>query len=102
MVEKGHLSPEAMDRILSKKQQPTNDTRKNVVTLRITDEINQTLDDLVSLSIAQSRSEAAYMLIVEGINARADLFEQIRKHSEEIEKIKKGLQQTTFDFGQLK
>lgn len=91
-----------MDRILSKNQHSTNDIRKNVVTMRVTDEINQALEGLVSLSVAQSRSEVAYMLIIEGLKARTDLFNQISKRSEEIEKIKNELKQVISDFGQLK
>lgn len=99
MVEEGQLSPEAMDRLLPEIVQPPSDLKKNVLTLRVTDDVIKNLDSLVSLSIAQSRSEAAYMLIIEGQKARAELFEQIKKSSEEIENIKKQLELSVTNFG---
>ena len=52
--------------------------RSNVITVRLDDETLQRLDDLVSASIAQSRSQAASMLINEGINAKFELFNEVR------------------------
>lgn len=57
-------------------------------------EVVRYLDDLVSANIAQSRSEAASLLIVEGIKGKAQLFAEIRQHAEEIDVIRKRMQQS--------
>lgn len=77
----------------------TPERRNNVISVRLSDETLQCLDDLVSANIAQSRSDAASRLIMEGIKNHAALFEQIRKHTEEIENIRQRLQQSIQDSG---
>lgn len=77
----------------------TSERRKNVISVRLSDETLQCLDDLVSANIAQSRSDAASRLIMEGIKNHSDLFEQIRKHTEEIENIRQQLQQSIQNSG---
>lgn len=101
MVQSGHLSAEAMDNVLAELQdnEILNEKRNNVISFRITDDINNKLDDLVSLSIAQSRSEAAYMLILEGVKSHSELFNEIKKHKEELKNIKSKFDNILVDFG---
>jgi predicted transcriptional regulator len=66
--------------------------RSNVITVRLDDETLQRLDDLVSAGVAQSRSQAASMLINEGINAKSELFNEVRKHNEEVSNSRQRLQ----------
>jgi hypothetical protein len=75
------------------------ESRNNVISVRLNDETLQCLDDLVSANIAQSRSDAASRLIMEGIKNNVALFEQIRKHTEEIENIRQKLHQSIEDSG---
>lgn len=77
----------------------TSEHRNNVISVRLNNETLQCIDDLVSANIAQSRSDAASRLIMEGIKNHASLFEQIRKNTEEIEKIRQQLQQSIKDSG---
>lgn len=74
-------------------------TRSNVITVRLSDEALRCLDDMVSVQIAQSRSEAASMLIAEGIRARSALFDEIKKHTEQMEAIRLKLIQTIQESG---
>src|SRR5690606_22911558 len=70
-----------------------NGKRNNVITVRLNDETLLYLDDLVSASVAQGRSHAASMLINEGINAKAELFDEVRKHNEVISNSRGRLKQ---------
>ncbi len=54
-----------------------------MISVRLSDEALQCLDDLVSANSAQSRSDAASRLIMNGNKNNAVLFEQIRNHTEE-------------------
>lgn len=67
--------------------------RSNVITVRLNDETLQRLDDLVSVGVSQSRSQAASMLISEGINAKFELFNEVRKHNKEVSSSRQRLQQ---------
>lgn len=84
---------------ISSAQEIKTGKRSNVITVRLNDEALQCLDDLLSANIAQSRSQAASMLINEGINAKSSLFNEIRKHIEEINSSRQMLQQTILDSG---
>ncbi|MFD1675209.1 hypothetical protein [Alicyclobacillus fodiniaquatilis] len=73
--------------------------RSNVITARLSDEVVKYLDDLVSANIAQSRSEAASILIIEGIKGKSALFNEIRQHAEEIDDIRKKMQLSIEESG---
>lgn len=77
--------------------------RSKVITVRLDDLTLQRLDDLVLASVAQSRSHAASMLINEGINAKFDVFNEVRKHNEEVSMSRQKLQRILESgFGQNK
>jgi hypothetical protein len=68
--------------------------RGNVVMVRINDESLRYLDMLVEAEVAKSRSEAAALLINEGVNANQELFQQIGKVTEQIEALREHLRKT--------
>lgn len=58
--------------------------RGNVVMVRVNDETLAHLDMLVEAELARSRSEAAALLISEGMKANGPLFERIRQITDQI------------------
>lgn len=68
--------------------------RGNVVMVRINDESLRYLDMLVEAEVAKSRSEAAALLINEGVSANQELFQQIGKVTEQIEALREHLRKT--------
>ena len=66
-------------------------SRSSVVMVRLSKESLQRLDDLVDCGVTNSRSEAAAFLIVEGVRARADLYDKIAEQSEIIRKAREEL-----------
>lgn len=58
--------------------------RGNVVMVRVNDETLAHLDMLVEAEMARSRSEAAALLISEGMKANGPLFERIRQITDQI------------------
>lgn len=71
--------------------------RGNVVMVRINDESLRYLDMLVEAEVAKSRSEAAALLINEGVSANQELFLQIGKVTEQIEALREHLRKTVKD-----
>ncbi|GIV66474.1 MAG: hypothetical protein AB1457_02645 [Chloroflexota bacterium] len=59
-------------------------SRGNVVMVRVNDETLRHLDMLVEAEIAKSRSEAAALLINEGIKHNAELFSHIQQVTDQI------------------
>ncbi len=68
--------------------------RGNVVMVRINDESLRYLDMLVEAEVAKSRSEAAALLINEGVNANQALFQQIGEVTKQIEALRQHLRKT--------
>ena len=68
--------------------------RGNVVMVRINDESLSYLDMLVEAEVAKSRSEAAALLINEGVNANQALFQQIGEVTKQIEALRQHLRKT--------
>ena len=66
-------------------------SRSSVVMVRLSKESLQRLDDLVDCGVTNSRSEAAAFLIIEGVRARADLYDKIAEQSEIIRKAREEL-----------
>ena len=65
--------------------------RDNVVMVRVDDDSLAKLDELRDAGIVNSRSEAAAMLITEGVKAKQRLFDRITAKVEEIRKAKEEL-----------
>jgi hypothetical protein len=65
--------------------------RDNVVMVRVDDDSLGKLNELVDAGIVNSRSEAAAMLITEGVKAKQRLFDKITAKVEEIRKAKEEL-----------
>ena len=65
--------------------------RDAVVMARVSGDTLEKLDQLVYCGLTNSRSEAAALLISEGIKARADLYEKIAEQSEIIRKAREEL-----------
>ncbi|MHB0989204.1 MAG: hypothetical protein ACYC3P_11160 [Bellilinea sp.] len=71
--------------------------RGNVVMVRVNDETLAHLDMLVEGELARSRSEAAALLIREGMKANAPLFERIRQITDQIAALRGQLRQSVQD-----
>lgn len=71
--------------------------RDNVVMVRVDDESLGKVDELVETGIVNSRSEAAAMLITEGIKAKQSLFDRIAAKVEEIRLAKEELRRMVED-----
>ena len=71
-------------------------TRDSVVVVRVSKDSLEQLDELVDSGLTKSRSEAAALMIAEGIKARADLFDKIAEQTQVIraarEQLKKLLE----------
>jgi Arc/MetJ-type ribon-helix-helix transcriptional regulator len=71
--------------------------RANVVMMRLADTAMARLDQLVEAGLFGSRSEAAAFLVGAGIDAQAELFNRIRKHSAEMKRIRQSLRQVAVE-----
>ena len=67
------------------------ETRDSVVMVRLNKDSLQKIDELVDCQVTRSRSEAAALLINEGINARADLFNEVAEQAEIIRQARNRL-----------
>jgi len=65
--------------------------RGNVVMVRVNDDTLEHLDMLVEAELARSRSEAAALLISEGMKANSPLFERIRQITDQISALRSQL-----------
>ena len=65
--------------------------RENVVMIRLNKSSLSKIDELVEAGLVNSRSEAAALLISDGIKARNKLFERISEQINEIRKAKSDL-----------
>lgn len=73
--------------------------RGNVVMVRVNDDTLSHLDMLVEAELAKSRSEAAAMLITEGIKSNQQLFERIREITDKIAGLRSQLRETVRQEG---
>jgi len=71
--------------------------RGNVVMVRVNDEALNYLDMLVEAEVVKSRSEAAALLINEGVQANKELFEKIGEVTQQINALRQHLRQTVKD-----
>ncbi len=67
------------------------ETRDSVVMVRLNRDSLQKIDELVDCQVTKSRSEAAALLINEGIKARADLFNEVAEQAEIIRQARERL-----------
>ena len=68
--------------------------RGNVVMVRVNDEALNYLDMLVEAEVVKSRSEAAALLINEGVQANQELFGKIGQVTEQINALRQHLRET--------
>ena len=72
-------------------------TRTSVVMARVSKENLEVLDALVDCGVTKSRSESAAFLIAQGIEANAELYKQIREHSQVIRNAREELRRLLGD-----
>ncbi|MEW6179807.1 MAG: hypothetical protein AB1522_07765 [Chloroflexota bacterium] len=75
--------------------------RGNVVMVRVNDETLKHLDMLVEAEIAKSRSEAAALLINEGIKHNTELFAHIQQVTDQITQLRTQLKKSILSDGKL-
>jgi hypothetical protein len=68
--------------------------RGNVVMVRVNDDTLEHLDMLVEAELVKSRSEAAALLISEGMKANQSLFGKIREITDQISQLRTHLRET--------
>jgi hypothetical protein len=71
--------------------------RGNVVMVRVNDDTLAHLDMLVEAELARSRSEAAALLISEGMKANTQLFDRIRQITDQISALRNQLKVSVQD-----
>ena len=71
--------------------------RGNVVMVRVNDEALNYLDMLVEAEVVKSRSEAAALLINEGVQANQELFTKISAVTDQITLLREKLRETVKD-----
>ncbi|WP_448335494.1 hypothetical protein [Bellilinea sp.] len=69
-------------------------SRGNVVMVRVNDETLRHMDMLIEAEIAKSRSEAAALLINEGIKHNSELFSHIRQVTDQIIQLRNQLKKS--------
>ena len=69
-------------------------SRGNVVMVRVNDDTLSHLDMLVESELCKSRSEAAALLIAEGVKSNHQLFDRIRKITDQIADLRSQLRET--------
>ena len=67
------------------------ETRDSVVMVRLNRESLQKIDEFVDCQVTKSRSEAAALLINEGIKAKTDLFNEVAEQAEIIRQARERL-----------
>lgn len=99
LADKGLLNEEMLEELLehTNAKNTDNQGRKNVISVRLSDEALLDLDDLITADVVKSRSEAASFLIEAGIKHCASMIENIRKYTSEIEKIQQQMKQSIKD-----
>lgn len=93
-----------IDQVMINALEKTVDYKKSVVSVRVTDKVNEVLEDLVTFSIAQSKSEAAFMLMIEGIKAKSDMLAKLNQKKKDMENMKRSIFTETEglpDFGHM-
>ena len=74
---------------------------KGVVSVRLSQEEIDLIDQLVFLELAKNRSDATAMLIREGIRTHQTLFNEMREYTAELEQVKAKMQRRIQESGLL-
>jgi Arc/MetJ-type ribon-helix-helix transcriptional regulator len=74
---------------------------KGVVSVRLSQEEIDIIDQLVFLELAKNRSDATAMLIREGIRTHQSLLDEIQEYTAELERVKAKIQQSIRNSGLL-
>ncbi|MDK8192989.1 hypothetical protein QP794_23145 [Paenibacillus sp. UMB7766-LJ446] len=74
---------------------------KGVVSVRLSQEEINIIDQLVFLELAKNRSDATAMLIREGIRTHQSLLNEIQEYTAELERVKAKIQQSIRNSGLL-
>ncbi|MDQ0172328.1 uncharacterized protein YicC (UPF0701 family) [Paenibacillus tundrae] len=72
---------------------------KGVVSVRLSQEEIDVIDQLVFLELAKNRSDATAMLIREGIRTHESLFNEMREYTAELEQVKAKMQRRIQESG---
>lgn len=75
-----------------------NSPRGRVVMVRLGEDAARRLDQLVDAGLFGSRSEGAAFLIGAGLEAQAPLFERIRRHASEIQKLRRAMRESAVRY----
>ncbi|WP_427181600.1 hypothetical protein [Paenibacillus sp. TC-CSREp1] len=89
LIEKKLLTEEAAQRLLAQKNDLNKETRKNVVSVPITDDVMNIIDDLITSGHVNSRSEGASYLIMLGVKSHYSFFNELSKEVIVIEEQRK-------------
>jgi Arc/MetJ-type ribon-helix-helix transcriptional regulator len=73
------------------------ESRGNVINVRLADDALARLDELVEAGLFGSRSEAAAFLVGAGIRAQQDLLDRIAAQAAEIGRMRKGLREAALE-----
>lgn len=94
MIENGHLNIDSSKRILSAYKDiksKENVAFNKTVTVELSDEVYNIINDLIILSIVKERSEAVELFLQRGVKEYSDLIDQARKQKEAIVDIRRKL-----------
>lgn len=75
--------------------------QKGVISVRLSQEEIEVIDQLVFLELAKNRSDATGMLIREGIRANRTLLEQIQGYTAQLEQVKSKIKESIHNSGLL-
>ncbi|PZT57747.1 hypothetical protein [Paenibacillus silvae] len=89
LIQKKLLTEEAAKRLLAQKNDLNKETRKNVVSVRISDDVMSIIDDLITSGHVNSRSEGASYLIMLGVKSHYSFFNELSKEVIVIEEQRK-------------
>lgn len=89
LIQKKLLTEEAAQRLLAQKNDLNKEIRKNVVSVPISDDVMNIIDDLMTSGHVNSRSEGASYLIMLGVKSHDSFFNELSKEVIVIEEQRK-------------
>ncbi|MDT9720051.1 hypothetical protein QVE09_14135 [Paenibacillus sp. ClWae2A] len=89
LIQKKLLTEEAAQRLLAQKNDLNKEIRKNVVSVPISDNVMNIIDDLMTSGHVNSRSEGASYLIMLGVKSHYSFFNGLSKEVIVIEEQRK-------------
>ncbi|KAA8782817.1 hypothetical protein ABIE27_000303 [Paenibacillus sp. 4624] len=99
LIQKNLLTEEAVQRLSAQKNYDNKEAGENIVPVRISDDVMNIIDDLITSGHINSRSEGALYLIMLGIKSHYSFFNQLSKEvvvMEEQQKKIKNLIENSF------